>query len=298
MRSQLPNLLQMDLSAYPFHDAPPNSPPHHLNLAWRPRQEPRPIDISSDSTPVAIDSTLPRATACSIAHAFFAHLGYRMVPVDPIFTPHDQRITVSASTATIIVDGQPPFSFKVSDQDSVELPDYASHSSPNAAQASAITIQLLISQPGKPRYSLDISADYLLTGAIDDEQIVITPAYNPTEDLLTDVLFDAYWTSNDPAYLDDPAAQYFYEHVHAIATGITAGPHQELKTRLTYATSHLHNPYPDLPGPVFYHNDRFTFVAIPTSGSTTRDALNALAYLYAAQELPDLDQTSAGNAAA
>ena len=123
-------------------------------------------------------------------------------------------------------------------------------------------------------------------------------AFTPTEDQLTDILFDAYWTSNDPDYLDDPAAQYFYEHVHAVATGITAGPHQELITRLDYATGHLHNPYPDLPGPVFSHNDRFTFVAIPTSGSTSQDALNALAYLYAAQELPDLDQTNAGKAAA
>lgn len=221
-----------------------------------------------------------------------------MVPVDPIFTPQDQRITVSASTATITIDGHAPFSFKVSDQDSIELPDYARHSSPNAAQASAVTIQLLISQPGKPRYTLDISADYLLTGSIDDEQIFLTPAFTPSEAQLTDILFDAYWTSNDPDYLDDPAAQHFYEHVHAIATGITAGPHQELITRLNYATSHLHNPYPDLPGPVFSHNDRFTFVAIPASGSTNRDALNALAYLYAAQVLPHLDQTTAGETAA
>ncbi len=221
-----------------------------------------------------------------------------MVPVDPIFTPQDQRITVSASTATVSVDGHPPFSFKVSDQDSIELPDYARHSSPNAAQASAITFQLLVSQPGKPRYTLDISADYLLTGAIDDEQIFITPAFTLNEASLTDILFDGYWTSNDPDYPDDPAAQYFYEHVHAIATGITAGPHQELITRLNYATGHLHDPYPDLPGPVFSHNDRFIFVAVPTSGSTSRDALNALAYLYAAQVLPHLDQTKTGKAAA
>ena len=178
MRSQLPNLLQRDLSQYRLHDAPPNSPPHHLNLAWRPRQEPRHIDVSHGSTPVTIDSTLPRATTCSIAYALFTHLGYRMVPVDPILTPQDQRITISASTATIIVDGHAPFSFKVSDEDSIPLPDYARHPSPNAAQASAITVQLTVSQLGKPRHTLNISADYLLTGAIDDEQIFITPGFH------------------------------------------------------------------------------------------------------------------------
>ena len=78
----------------------------------------------------------------------------------------------------------------------------------------------------------------------------------------------------------------------------TVGPHQELLTRINYATGHLHNPYPDLPGPVFAHNDRFTFVAIPASSSTSRDALNAVAYLYAAQVLLHFDQTQAGKAAA